>query len=97
MMYDKLIRQLRNCAIESAPCKACDMVNDESCTDGLKKHTVDTQEFVILNEYDEIISYDDFIRLVEDKQHDEHCLSNTDNFAYARNVDGYRFSDGEFC
>ena len=65
--------------------------------DWLREHTVETQEFVIMDEYDEIIPDDDFIRLVEDKQHDEHCLSNTDNFVYARNVDGYRFSDGEFC
>ena len=44
MMYDKLIRQLRNCAIESAPCKACDMVNDDSCTDGLMKQAADAIE-----------------------------------------------------
>lgn len=44
MMYDKLIRQLRNCAIESAPCKACDMVNDDSCTDGLMKQAADALE-----------------------------------------------------
>lgn len=44
MMYDKLIRQLRNCAIESAPCKACDMVNDGSCTDGLMKQAADAIE-----------------------------------------------------
>lgn len=44
MMYDKLIRQLRNCAIESAPCKACDMVNDDSCTDGLMKQAADSIE-----------------------------------------------------
>jgi len=43
-MYNKLIRQLRNCAIESAPCKACDMVNDDSCTDRLMKQAADAIE-----------------------------------------------------
>ncbi len=52
--------------------------------------------YVILDEYDREISYEDFIKLVEDKQKDEHCLSNPDNFTYNRNVDGYRFSDGDF-
>ena len=50
-----------------------------------------------MNEYDEIISFDDFVAMVEAKQKDEHNLKNKDNFTYARNVDGYRFSDGEFC
>lgn len=65
--------------------------------DWLKKYTVDSTEFVIIDEYDEIISYDDFIDLVESKQKDEHCRSNPDNFSYCRNVDGYRFSDCDFC
>ena len=65
--------------------------------DWLKKYTVDSSEFVIIDEYDEIISYDDFIDLVESKQKDEQCRKNPDNFSYCRNVDGYRFSDSEFC
>lgn len=66
--------------------------------DWLKKYTVDSNEFVIIDEYDEIIQYEDFIQLVEDKQNDEQCRSNPENFYYGvRNVDGYRFSDSEFC
>ena len=63
----------------------------------LRKYTVDSHEFVIIDEYDEVISYDEFIDLVESKQRDEQCRSNPDNFAYCRNVDGYRFSDTDFC
>lgn len=63
----------------------------------LYHYTVETKAYVIIDEYDEIISYDDFFQLVEDKQQDEHNQSNPDNFSYARNVNGYRFSDGEFC
>lgn len=58
----------------------------------LKKHTVDSTDWVIMDEYDEIISYDDFIELVEEKQK----ISNPDDFTYARDVNGYRFSEGEF-
>lgn len=61
--------------------------------DWLKKHTVDTNEYVIMDEYDEIISYDDFVTMVEKKQKDKMCRGNPDNFTYCRNVDGYRFSD----
>lgn len=60
----------------------------------LKKYTVDSDEFVIMNEYDEVVSYDDFIQMVEEKQQRDH--DNPDNFTYSRNVDGYRFSDREF-
>ena len=52
-MYDKLIRRLRNCAIESAPCKACDMVNDDSCTDRLMKQAADAIEELICDLGDE--------------------------------------------
>ena len=56
-----------------------------------------TGEYVIMNEYDEIIPYDDFIALVEERQNDERCRNNPDNFhGGCRNVDGYRFSDGDF-
>lgn len=61
--------------------------------DTLKRLTVDSSDYVIMNEYDEIVGYDDFIELVESKQ--EEC--NPDDFTYARNVDGYRFTDDWFC
>lgn len=50
-----------------------------------------------MNEYDEIIPYETFVQMVDKKQEDEHNQSNPDNFSYSRNVDGYRFSDGDFC
>ena len=62
--------------------------------DWLKKYTVDSTDYVIIDEYDEIISYDDFIEMVELKQ--ERDKANPDNFSYSDNVDGYRFTDREF-
>ena len=53
--------------------------------------------YVLMNEYDEVISVDDFIELVQKKQNDLHCRNNPDNFEYCRNIDGYRFDDREFC
>lgn len=65
--------------------------------DTLKRLTVDSTDFVIMNEYDEVVSFDDFFGLVDKKQADKRNLENPDNFTYSRNVDGYRFSDGDFC
>lgn len=65
--------------------------------DWLRKNTVEKSDYVILNEYDEIIPFDDFVELVQRKQNDQLCKGNPDNFSYSRNVDGYRFSDEEFC
>ena len=59
----------------------------------LYKNTVENDGYVIMDEYDEIVSFDEFIRLVENKQAED----NPNDFTYARNVNGYRFSDGEFC
>lgn len=66
--------------------------------DWLKKYTVDSTEYVIIDEYDEIISYDDFVEMVEAKQNDKFCRDNPDNFRYGDtwNVDGYRFTKGDF-
>ena len=64
--------------------------------DWLQKYTVDSTNYVIVDEYDEIISFADFIDLVESKQHDEHCRRNPDNFSCSRNVGGYRFTDYDF-
>ena len=61
----------------------------------LEVHTVDKQEYVIINEYDVIVSFDDFKKLVDIKQ--EQFKDNPDNFTYCRNVNGYRFTEGEFC
>lgn len=62
----------------------------------LYKYTVEAPIYAIVNEYDEIVPFDDFIEMVERKQKDERSRDNPDNFSYARNVDGYRFTDEEF-
>lgn len=65
--------------------------------DWLHEHVVKKKDFVIINEYDEIVSYDDFMDIVEWHQKDEHCRSNPHNFDYdVENIDGYRFSRGDF-
>ena len=62
----------------------------------LYKYTVERQDYVIMDEYDEIIPFDDFLALVESKQ--ENYADNPDNFRYGvRNVNGYRFDEHEFC
>lgn len=59
--------------------------------------TVEKTDYVIMNEYDEIVSFDDFKKLVDDKQSDPRCLENDGNFAYGeKNVGGYRFIQGDF-
>lgn len=59
----------------------------------LYKYTVESDIYVIINEYDEVISFDDFIAMIEEKQNED----NPDDFTYSKNVDGYRFTDSEFC
>lgn len=63
----------------------------------LYKHTVENRDFAIMNEYDEIVSFEDFFKIVDDKQNDPRCRNNPDNFLYSKNVDGYRFDEGDFC
>lgn len=60
----------------------------------LRKYTVESNDYVIMDEYDEVVSYDDFVAMVERKQKED--ADNPDNFKYSRNVDGYRFDDGPF-
>ena len=47
---------------------------------------------VIMDEYDRVVSLDDFLKMVEIKQK----VNNPDDFTYADNIDGYRFESGEF-
>ena len=47
---------------------------------------------VIMNEYDEVVSLDEFLALVERKQKE----NNPDDFTYSDNIDDYRFESGEF-
>ena len=48
---------------------------------------------VIMNEYDEIVELNYLLELIESKQSED----NPDNFTWSDNIDGYRFTDGEFC
>ena len=43
-MYDEQIKRLRNCATQAAPCKTCDMIEDDSCIDTLMKQAADAIE-----------------------------------------------------
>lgn len=43
-MYDEQIKRLRNCAAQAAPCKTCDMIEDDSCIDTLMKQAADAIE-----------------------------------------------------
>ena len=64
----------------------------------LKKYTVDNNVYVIMDEYDTVVPYDEFIELVERKQNDKRCQNNPENFRYdVDNIDGYRFTRKEFC
>lgn len=51
---------------------------------------------IIIDEYGEEISAEDLIKKIDDKQSDKRNLDNPDNFRYCDNVDGYRFSNGDF-
>ena len=56
------------------------------------KETTESCTHVIINEYDKIVSLEDFLKLVEEKQKE----NSKDMFEYCENVNGYRFSSGEF-
>ena len=62
----------------------------------VNEYVVERKEYVIMNEYDEIVPPDELFEMIENKQNDPFCKGNTHNFEYARNVDGYRFTDEEF-
>ena len=64
----------------------------------LQKYTVDNNDYVIMDEYDNIVQLDEFIDMVDEKQNDPHNLKNPDNFRWGvMNVNGYRFDDSWFC
>lgn len=68
----------------------------EQVKDWLRKHTVDSTDYVIIDEYEDVIYFMEFVNLVESKQKDEFCKNNPDNFSDCRNVNGYRFTDEDF-
>ena len=57
------------------------------------KETTESGNYVILNEYDEVVSLDNFLKMVANKQNE----NKPDMFEYCENVNGYRFASGEFC
>lgn len=65
----------------------------EDVRDWLKKYTVDSKDYVIIDEDDMIVSYDEMMDFVAKKQ----LTDNPDDFRYNKNVGGYRFEEGEFC
>lgn len=66
----------------------------EEVKDWLIAYTVRKKDYVIINEYDEIVPFADFEELVERKQLE--CRHNPDNFKYCKNINGYRFAK-DFC
>lgn len=65
----------------------------EEVREWLKKNTVESKDFVIINEYDEIVTFDEFFEMVECKQ----ATINPDQFnAHVANVSGYRFTSEWF-
>ena len=56
------------------------------------KETTEAGTHVIMNEYDEVVSYEWLMELIRNKQTED----KPDMFEYYENVNGYRFSDIEF-
>lgn len=50
----------------------------------------------IVDEYGEEITPEGLLDLIDAKQNDERNQKNPDNFTYNDNIDGYRFSKGDF-
>jgi len=51
---------------------------------------------IIINEYNEKLTPKEMLKIIDDKQKDKRNHENPDNFHYCRNVEGYRFSSGDF-
>lgn len=51
---------------------------------------------VIFDEYREVLTPKKMLDIIDTKQKNKQNLENPDNFKYCRNVDGYRFSSGDF-
>lgn len=62
----------------------------------LDKYVTKEQKFIIKDEEDRIVSVAELFDLIDTKQKDPKNLENPDNFEYCMNVDGYRFSSGDF-
>ena len=61
------------------------------------ENNVDTGEYILFNEYNEEISKEELLNIIDTIQKDEHSLSNPKNFDYGtKNIDGYRFTNKDF-
>ena len=56
------------------------------------KETTETGKNVIMDEYDEIIRFEDLMELIKRKQLEKR----EDEFRYCENVNGYRFTQNQF-
>lgn len=62
-----------------------------------KKFTMNmSDEWVIINEYNEVVTNKELLELIDEKQRDKDNIKNPDNFNYDRNVNGYRFTSTDF-
>lgn len=62
----------------------------------LTEYVTNQKKFVIKDEYGKELTVDELFDLIDTKQSDPHNLENPDNFTYCSNVNGYRFSSGDF-
>ena len=61
------------------------------------ENNVDTGEWVLFNEYNEEVSKEYLLNVIESTQKNPRCRDNPDNFKYGcKNVDGYRFDMRDF-
>lgn len=54
------------------------------------------RQFIIVSENDEVLTTKQLLELIDNKQKDPRNINNPDNFTYCSNIDGYRFTDGDF-
>lgn len=77
--------------------EVCTWNSYEEVMNWLEQNTAnDKAIYKIIDEYNRSISFKDFKELVDIKQKDPHNIKNPDNFTYCKNINGYRFSEGEF-
>lgn len=62
----------------------------------LTKYVDKLNLFIIKDEEGREVSVEELFDLIDAKQKDPKNLENPDNFSYCMNVDGYRFSSGDF-
>lgn len=56
----------------------------------------DNGKYVIIDEYNNTVTYDELIEYIDEKQNDTFNIDNPDNFSNCKNVNGYRFCNEEF-